>query len=208
MSARARAPLNIKRVSLSDILRQLKMTGWYWGDLSSQDANEILRKAQTGSFILRDSTDACHLFTLSLKVRNFVISVRVTFSRGQFKLDSCHQEDCPSFDSVVDLINYYLADETREFYITVPDLGEFPVSLRHPIVKEVPTLQHLCRMCIVRGSRTAANLRTLPLPPHLVRFLLEFAPSEPSSPGSGSSSPSSSSSSSSRPNSTSHPSDS
>ena len=169
------------RISLSNILRRLKMCGWYWGDLSSQQANDILKNAQNGSFILRDSTDACHLFTLSLKAHNLVISVRVTFSRGQFKLDSCHQEDCPSFESVVDLIDYYLADESREFYITIPEFGEFPVSLKHPIWKEVPTLQHLCRKCIVKSSRTGINLQKLPLPSHLIRYLLEFAPEDPQS---------------------------
>lgn len=166
------------RISLSGILRRLKLCGWYWGDLSSQQANNILKNAQNGSFILRDSTDACHLFTLSLKANNLVISVRVTFSRGQFKLDSCHQEDCPSFDSVVDLIDYYLADESREFHIAVPEFGEFPVSLQHPIWKEVPSLQHLCRKCTVNCCRTAQNLRQLPLPAHLIRYLLEFAPED------------------------------
>ncbi len=140
-------------------------------------ANDMLMRAQNGSFILRDSTDACHLFTLSLKSHNVVVSVRVNFSRGQFKLDSCHQDDCPSFHSVVDLIDYYLVDETREFYVKVPEYGEFPVSLKHPVWKEVPTLQHLCRMCIVKSCRTA-NIQRLPLPPHLIRYLQEFAPGE------------------------------
>ena len=170
------------RISLSHILRRLKMCGWYWGDLSSQQANDILKNAQDGSFILRDSTDACHLFTLSLKANSLVISVRVAFSRGQFKLDSCHQEDCPSFDSVVDLIDYYLDDDpTHEFYVTVPDIGEFPVTLKHPIWKEVPTLQHLCRKSIVNCCKVTGKLHQLPLPPHLIRYLLEFAPEESNS---------------------------
>lgn len=156
------------------------MCGWYWGDLSSQQAQEILKNSQNGSFLLRDSTDACHLFTLSLKANNLVISVRVSFSRGQFKLDSCYDEDCPSFESVVDLIDYYLVNESRKFYVTVPEYGKFLVSLKHPIWKEVPSLQHLCRKCIVQCCRTSPKLHQLPLPPHLIRYLLEFAPEDPS----------------------------
>ena len=163
------------RISLSHILRRLKMCGWYWGDLSSQQANDILKTAQDGSFIVRDSNDACHLFTLSMKANNLVISVRVAFSRGQFKLDSCHQEDCPAFKSVVDLIDYYLEDQSNKFYVTVPEVGEFPVSLKHPIWKEVPTLQHLCRKSIVQCCRTSQRLKLLPLPQHLIRYLSEFA---------------------------------
>lgn len=170
-------PLN-HRISLSHILRRLKMCDWYWGDMSSQEANDILKDGLNGSFIVRDSNDACHLFTLSLKENNFVISVRVTFSRGQFKLDSCRQEDCPSFDSVVDLIDYYLESETHTFYVTVPELGEFPVTLKHPIIKELSTLQHLCRKNIVSCCKTVQRLKELPLPQHVVRYLLEFAPEE------------------------------
>jgi len=103
------------RVNLSHTIRRLRMCGWYWGDITSNQANVVLRNAQNGSFILRDSTDACHLFTLSLKANNMVVSVRVAFSRGMFKLDSWNQEDSPSFTSVVDMIDYYLADEKHEF---------------------------------------------------------------------------------------------
>ena len=180
----------LNRVSLSHILRQLKMCGWYWGDLSSDEAEEVLKNTQEGSFILRDSSDACHLFTLSLKANSLVVSVRVAFSRGQFKLDSLRQEDSPGFENMVDLVDYYLADKRRRFYVSVPDMEEFAVSLLHPVWKEVPTLQHLCRQCIVRRCRTSEALDSLPLPSHLIRFLKEYAPVE--SQGTSSSSSSSS----------------
>ena len=172
----------LNRVSLSHILRQLKMCGWYWGDLSSDEAEDVLRNTQEGSFILRDSSDACHLFTLSLKANNLVVSVRVAFSRGQFKLDSLHQEDSPGFDSMVDLVDYYLADKKRRFYVAVPNMEEFAVSLQHPVWKEVPTLQHLCRRCIVQRCRTSEALDSLPLPLHLIEFLKEYAPMDIQAP--------------------------
>ena len=166
------------QISLSHILRRLKLCGWYWGDLSSAQANDILKNGEDGSFIMRDSSDACHLFSLSLKANSFVISVRVAYSRGQFKLDSCRQEDCPSFGSVVDLIDYYLESDEHTFQVTVPELGEFPVTLKHPILKEVYSLQHLCRMTIVTSCKRSDKLNSLPLPQHLVRYLLDFAPQE------------------------------
>ena len=169
----------LRRISLSHILSQLKMCGWYWEDLSSEEAEQILKNAQDGSFILRDSADACHLFTLSLKAKNLVVSVRVAFSRGQFKLDSYRQEYSPAFGSVVDLVDYYLADKSRVFYVAVPDMEEFPVSLQHPIWKTVPSLQHLCRRCVVQRCRTVGQLARLPLPPHLIRYLQEFVSDEP-----------------------------
>lgn len=166
------------RINLSHTIRRLRMCGWYWGDITSDQAKEILKRAQNGSFILRDSSDACHLFTLSLKANNIVVSVRVAFSRGLFKLDSWTQEDSPSFSSVVDMIEYYLEDESHEFYVELPNAREFPVCLKHPIWKELPRLQHLCRTTIVKYCRTSEKLRLLPLPPHLIRFVLEFSPED------------------------------
>lgn len=166
------------RINLSHTIRRLRMCGWYWGDISSEQAKEILRRTQNGSFILRDSSDACHLFTLSLKANNIIVSVRVAFSRGLFKLDSWNQEDSPSFNSVVDMIEYYLEDESHEFYVELPNIGEFRVCLRHPIWKEVPELQHMCRTTVVKYCRTSEKLGLLPLPPHLIRYVLEFSPED------------------------------
>lgn len=166
------------RINLSHTIRRLRMCGWYWGDISSDQAKEILRRTQNGSFILRDSSDACHLFTLSLKANDIIVSVRVAFSRGLFKLDSWNQEDSPSFNSVVDMIEYYLEDESHEFYVELPSIGEFPVCLKHPVWKEVPGLQHLCRTTIVKYCRTSEKLGLLPLPPHLIRYVLEFSPED------------------------------
>lgn len=166
------------RINLSHTIRRLRMCGWYWGDISSEQAKEILKRTQNGSFILRDSSDACHLFTLSLKANNIIVSVRVAFSRGLFKLDSWNQEDTPSFSSVVDMIEYYLEDESHEFYVELPNIGEFPVCLKHPIWKEVPELQHMCRTTVVKYCRTSDKLSLLPLPPHLIRYVLEFSPED------------------------------
>ena len=175
------------RINLLHTIRRLRMCGWYWGDISSDQAKEILRRTQNGSFILRDSSDACHLFTLSLKANDIIVSVRVAFSQGLFKLDSWNQEDSPSFNSVVDMIEYYLEDESHEFYVELPSIGEFPVCLKHPVWKEVPGLQHLCRTTIVKYCRTSEKLGLLPLPPHLIRYVLEFSPEDNSSDTSNSS---------------------
>lgn len=175
-TARGQGP--VVRINLSHTIRRLRMCGWYWGDITSDQAKQILKRTQNGSFILRDSSDACHLFTLSLKANNLIVSVRVAFSRGLFKLDSWNQEDSPSFNSVVDMIEYYLEDESHEFYVELPNIGEFPVCLKHPIMKEMPELQHLCRTTIVKYCRTSEKLRLLPLPPHLIRYVLEFSPED------------------------------
>ena len=142
--------------------------------MTQSDAEAILKFSSNGSFILRDSNDACHLFTLSLKAERMVISVRITFSKGLFKLDASTQ-DLPSFFSVVDLIEYYLSDTSKYFYVHVQDVGEVRVTLSHPVIKEVLPLQHLCRVQIVRHWKSPEELESLPLPRHLKRYLSEFS---------------------------------
>ena len=179
MSAADRPPApapRVHRMSLSAVLKRLKLCGWYWGELSSKKAEEILSAASPGAFLVRDSNDACHLFTVSARVREMVISVRVAFSRGYFKLDSSSQWDCPAFLCVVDLVDYYVTDSRRFFYVDVPKIGEMVVKLRHPVLKEVPMLQHLCRTNIVRQYRTIVEIDELPLPTHLKRYISEFCP--------------------------------
>jgi len=43
----------------------------------------------------------------------------------------------------------------------------------------VPTLQDQCRYSIVKCCNTSLKLRRLPLPAHLVRYLLDFSPEDP-----------------------------
>lgn len=176
MSIAERPPLPAQRVTLSTVLKRLKMCAWYWGELSSQKAEEVLTVARDGSFLVRDSNDACHLFTLSLKRKKMVISVRVAFSRGLFKLDSSAQGDCPSFTCVVELVNYYLIDNKRSFYVDVPAVGEIHVHLRHPMLKCVSSLQHLCRAVITTTCNDVQAVDQLPLPNHLKRYVSDFCP--------------------------------
>ena len=163
---------------MSDILNKLKYCCWYWGEISQAEAESLLQSSRDGSFILRDSNDACHLFTISLKAGDMVISVRVTLSKGLFKLDASTQ-DLPSFFSVVDLVEYYISDTSKYFYVQVNGYGEVRVHLRHPIIKEVSSLQHICRVEIVRNWKSPDELESLPLPPHLKRYLSEFSHSPP-----------------------------
>lgn len=169
---------------MTDILNKLKDCDWYWEGVAQSDADTILHSAKEGSFILRDSTDPCHLFTISLKAKRMVISVRVTHSKGLFKLDAC-TPNMPSFYSVVDLVEHYLSNSNDYFYVEVDSTTgvkeEVLVSLRYPYLREVSSLQHLCRTQIVRYWKSHSELESLPLPAHLKKYVTEFSHSPPSS---------------------------
>lgn len=168
---------------MTDILNKLKDCNWYWEGVAQSDAETILNLAKEGSFILRDSTDPCHLFTISLKAKRMVISVRITHSKGLFKLDAC-TPNMPSFYSVVDLVEHYLSNADEYFFVEVDTITgvkeEVPVRLRYPYIKEVLSLQHLCRIRIVRLWKSQTELESLPLPLRLKKYLSEFSHSPPS----------------------------
>ena len=168
-----------KRVSLADVLRTMKLSGWYWEELPGENAIELLKDKSNGTFLLRDSYDDCHLFTLSVKsveavkCVEAVVNVRVIFSRGYFKLDSAFQ-DTPLFPSVVDLVDHYLGDEQRTFQVAVPNMGNFAVVLRRPLYKNVLSLQHICRRTLVKHLQSVDSIEALPLPTHLIDYLMDY----------------------------------
>jgi hypothetical protein len=163
-------------MSIADVLRNLKDSGWYWGEISKEDAHLMLESTAVGTFLLRDSTDACHLFTLCVRTESGVQNIRVNFSRGNFKLDSVFP-DLPAFRSVVGLIEFYLDGDDKEFCITTEDDTEELVTLRNPLWHEVPSLQHLCRQVLLRKvSYDPSKCSDLPIPQNLHDYLVDYCP--------------------------------
>lgn len=164
------------RMSMADVLRNLKDSGWYWGEVSKEEAHVMLENTAEGTFLLRDSTDACHLFTLCVRTVTGVQNIRVNFSRGNFKLDSVFP-DLPAFRSVVGLVEYYLDGSNKEFCITTDDNEEETVVLRCPLWHEVPSLQHLCRQALLRRVHyNRVKAASLPLPANLKDYLIDYCP--------------------------------
>ena len=164
------------RMSIADVLRNLKDSGWYWGEVSKEEAHVMLENTALGTFLLRDSTDACHLFTLCVRTMTGVQNIRVIFSRGNFKLDSVFP-DLSAFHSVVGLVEYYLDGSNKEFCITTDDNEEETVVLRCPLWHEVPSLQHLCRQSLLRRVHYDPGMAaSLPLPEVLKGYLLDYCP--------------------------------
>ena len=126
--------------------------------------------------MLRDSTDACHLFTLCVKTSNGVQNIRVSFSRGNFKLDSIFP-DLPGFHTVVELIEYYRNGKNKDFVITTDDNEEETVTLRNPLWHVVPSLQHLSRLAVLRRIHYKPyQCPDLPLPQNLKDYLTDYWP--------------------------------
>lgn len=161
-------------MNLTSVINSLQKGGWYWGKVSYDTAIDKLLDSKNGTFLLRDSSDDHHLFTFAIKCHGDVINIRVHFSRSRFSLDSIDYSYAPSptFESVCDLAEYYMC-HNKTFYIHIPDSDAQPLAvvMKHPYLRCVPSLQHICRQIVHRHLRKLEDLEKLPIPPILKSFL-------------------------------------
>ncbi|XP_062507425.1 suppressor of cytokine signaling 2-like [Corticium candelabrum] len=164
---------NTRRMCLSRVLQTLRESGWYWGPLTNADAQKLLEKTADGTFLLRDSSDERHLFTITFKVEGIVSSIRLELYRGLFRLYSSECGSCPAFDCVVSLVNFYIKNNVRLFWLERTDAPRISVKLKQPLLTAVPTLQHWCRLSI--NSCTHPDMiRKLPLPRKLKSYVSDY----------------------------------
>ncbi|XP_065826448.1 suppressor of cytokine signaling 2-like [Oscarella lobularis] len=162
-----------QKICLNRVLRTLKQSGWYWRSLSNADSQRLLIDAEDGTFLLRDSADERHLFTLSFKVEGIVSSVRLELYRGLFRLYSSDCGASPAFDCVVGLVNFYIRNDVRLFWLERDDGPRISVKIRQPLLTGVPTLQHFCRSAI-NASTKRDHVEKLPLPSKLKDYVSDY----------------------------------
>lgn len=166
---------------LSEVLARLRVCGWYWGPISNLEATRKLKSTPCGTFLLRDSSDSRHLFTLSVRTANGMTSVRLLFKRGRFALDSVEAncEMTPNFDCVLKLIYYYVRvsnnGDGRSVFAKLDndEADDTPLVLRKPLFAEVPTLKHLCRR-VINTSQAPEEVIHMNLPLALENYLLKY----------------------------------
>jgi hypothetical protein len=105
----------------------LNKCGWYYGKMKADESTTLLNDTAPGTFLLRDSSDPKYWFSLSMQRGNNLgdagnkensgpTSIRIHFVNGKFQLDA---EDrirniMPEFDTIIDLIQYYVSTSLRE----------------------------------------------------------------------------------------------
>ncbi|XP_002733293.2 suppressor of cytokine signaling 2-like [Saccoglossus kowalevskii] len=174
---------------LVDTLEILRYSCWYHGAMSSREARKKLSYSPTGTFLVRDSQDPKHLFSLSVKTPRGTTSVRIEYTHhGKFRLDADQsvREKAPSFDCVVKLIAFYMNGEKRTtcnnvgkqlYWLEPSGRKDTPVKLVLPLKADVPTLQHMCRLSINRSlpkDLPEHYVCRLPLPTKLKLFLNQY----------------------------------
>ncbi|XP_055508775.1 suppressor of cytokine signaling 2 [Leucoraja erinacea] len=163
------------RDRISAAMADLQRTGWYWGALNAIKANEKLKEAAEGTFLVRDSSHRDYFLTISVKTVWGPTSLRIEYQDGKFRLDSVilARPKLQRFDSVVDMVEYYviLCQMIQRAQRPALQSGGVQLQLTRPLYSHTPTLQHFCRINIHRATR---RTHELPLPTRLKEYLLEY----------------------------------
>lgn len=179
-------------------LRKLQESGFYWGAMGGREASSMLRSEPPGTFLIRDSSDHHHFFTLSVQTARGTKNLRIHSEGGGFFLqpDPQNARQLPQFDCVLKLIAHYMgkgpdaersgggggggacgsnsggADmKGRAIYLIHTGGERIPLELRRPLLSSLSSLQHLCRTTLNnRGLRRSEQSEQLP---HTLRDYLE-----------------------------------
>ncbi|XP_076312171.1 suppressor of cytokine signaling 2-like isoform X1 [Tachypleus tridentatus] len=145
-------------------IQKLKMCGYYYEGLSWQQASNLLQDKQVGTFLVRDSANPRFLFSVSVQTERGPTSIRIHYSRGQFRLD-CPDSlvvRMPLFECVLQLVEYFvrLSQSIKaSFCVWLDDSGrrDIRVRLYKPLYKHVLSLQHLCRLTANKRLQARAD---------------------------------------------------
>lgn len=160
-------------------IRMLQESGFYWGSISGRDAIHLLSMEPSGTFLMRDSSDNKHFFTLSFKTDSGTKNLRVKCDNKSFYLqtESKSMQSVPRFDCVLKLIHHYMPSplsirNSRNSYYIFTEDEKIPLELLRPLPCIMSSLQHLCRKT-VNGHIDASSKREQ-LPQQLKEFLQEY----------------------------------
>lgn len=173
-------------------LRKLQESGFYWGAVEGREASSLLRSEPPGTFLVRDSSNHHHFFTLSVQTACGTKNLRIHSEGGGFFLqpDARSTQTAPHFDCVLKLIAHYMGNGACGGGLNEGEAGgdtgatggnvylihtggeRVPLELRRPLSSSLSSLQHLCRKTL-NGQLGAAE-RAEHLPHPLRDFLEEY----------------------------------
>ncbi|XP_073941042.1 LOW QUALITY PROTEIN: suppressor of cytokine signaling 3 [Takifugu rubripes] len=176
-------------------LRKLQESGFYWGAMGGREASSTLRSEPPGTFLIRDSSDHHHFFTLSVQTARGTKNLRIHSEGGGFFLqpDPQNAHELPQFDCVLKLIAHYMGKgseaggrggagacggdpggaemKARSVYLIHTGGERIPLELRRPLLTSLSSLQHLCRTTLNnRGLGRSEQSEQLP---HTIKDYLE-----------------------------------
>ncbi|KAM4526394.1 suppressor of cytokine signaling 3b isoform 1-T3 [Fundulus diaphanus] len=152
--------------------RKLQESGFYWGAIGGREANYLLRSEPPGTFLIRDSSDRHHFFTLSVRTTRGTKNLRIHSEEGGFFMepDPQNTEELPQFDCVLKLVSHYMGkrsdtertgdgacggnavEKGHTVYLIHAGEEKIPLELLKPLISSISSLQHMCRRTLNKAG--------------------------------------------------------
>lgn len=124
-------PVPLPSTSASDSTpRCLQEAEWYWGAISRDQVNILMKDAQDGTFIVRDASTGNNEYTLTLRKGGTNKLIKIFHSNGKYGFTEPLE-----FNSVVELINYCCRKSLSKFNKTLDIRLLYPVC-KYAVYKE------------------------------------------------------------------------
>lgn len=160
-------------IDFASTIKTVKNCDWYWGPISGDAAEQVLQYEPDGSFLVRDSSDDRHIFSLTFKLNGTVRHVRIEHDQGNFSFGSFTRFKS---HTIVDFVENAVEHSRSGRYLfflnrRLPN-GPMRVQLLHPVsrVKKVQSLQHMCRFVILKLV-PRDHVDQLPVPKQIKDYL-------------------------------------
>jgi len=161
------------KIDFASTIKTVKNCDWYWGPICGDAAEQVLQYEPDGSFLVRDSSDDRHIFSLTFKLNGTVRHVRIEHDQGNFSFGSFTRFKS---HTIVDFVENAVEHSRSGRYLfflnrRLPN-GPMRVQLLHPVsrIKKVQSLQHMCRFVILKLV-PRDHVDQLPVPKRIKEYL-------------------------------------
>lgn len=139
-------------MSDEDPMRRLRRSGWYYGSISPEFSARLLESEEDGSFLIRDSSSECYIFSMTFKLDGEVHHTRIEHSKGHFSFGRSRKFFCTTIVDFVENAIEYSQNGNLLFFLHRDPALQGPVRFRmKPLLRmnNLTSLKHLCRFAIL-----------------------------------------------------------
>lgn len=151
--------------------------GWYWGSISPEFACKLLEDERDGTFLVRDSSSECYIFSMTFKLEGQIRHVRIDHSNGLFSFGPNPKAVfiCGNIVEFIEQAVEFSQNGELLFFLHRDPALEGPVRLQmSPLsrLSNMISLKHMSRSAILPYIRKD-KINELSLPDCLRSYLLE-----------------------------------